>query len=68
METISNNQLDMFEGRLFPEFVQSEKIRLLEERQETLRRGLFRRWNDQEKKIKTLTESLSNVLSILEKE
>ncbi len=67
MESISNKQLDMFEGKLFPEFSQGEKIRILEEKQENLRRGIFRRWNEQEGKIKILSESLSNVLNILEK-
>ena len=57
----------MFEGKLFPEFSQGEKIRILEEKQENLRRGIFRRWNEQEGKIKILSESLSNVLNILEK-
>ena len=68
MEQLAIQQMDMFEGKLFPEFVHGEKIRLLEEKQETLRRGLFRRWNEQEKKIKTLSESLSNILNLLGKE
>ena len=50
MENCKIDQLDLSEGKLFPEFIQAEKIRLLEEKQETLRRGLFRRWNEQEKK------------------
>ncbi len=65
MEALSIEQLDLFEGKLFPEFIQAEKIRVLEEKQETLRRGLFRRWNDQEKKITTLTTQLTQVLDIL---
>ncbi len=68
MSSLLQHQLDMFEGKLFPEFKQSEKIRILEEKQETLRRGLFRRWDEQEKKIQTLSEALSRVITILEKE
>lgn len=65
MENCKIDQLDLFEGKLFPEFIQAEKIRLLEEKQETLRRGLFRRWNEQEKKITTLSIQLTQVLDIL---
>jgi len=65
MEALSIEQMDLFEGKLFPEFIHAEKIRVLEEKQETLRRGLFRRWNEQEKKITTLTTQLTQVLDIL---
>lgn len=68
MAIIFEKQLDMFDGKVFPEFIQGEKIRHLEERQEALRKSLFGRWNEQEKKIKTLSESLATVLGILEKE
>jgi hypothetical protein len=43
-------QMDLFEGKLFPEFIQAEKIRVLEQQQDTLRRGLFKRLKEQEKK------------------
>jgi len=67
MEALSIEQMDLFEGKLFPEFIHAEKIRVLEEKQENLRRGLFKRWNDQEKKINTLTESLEKLVKLLEK-
>lgn len=61
-------QLDLFDGVNFPFFSYNEKIRLIEEKQENLRKGLFRRWDQQEKKIKALSESLNQVLNLLGKE
>jgi len=55
MASLSIEQMDLFEGKLFPEFIHAEKIRALEEQQNNLRRGLFKRWNEQEKKIESLS-------------
>jgi hypothetical protein len=65
MGALLKEQLDLFEGQLFPEFVNSEKIRLLEESQNNLRRGLFKRWSEQEKKIDTLFSQVNSLISIL---
>lgn len=65
MKLIANTKLDFFENKIFPESVQGEKIRLLEEKQEKLRRGLFKRWNTQEQKINALSENIYNILKIL---
>jgi len=65
---LKESQLDMFNTKLFPEFYQAERIRQLEEQQDKLRKGLFRRWNDQEKKIKDIQQNLDNLLSLLETE
>lgn len=66
MASLSIEQMDLFEGKLFPEFIQAEKIRALEQQQNTLRRGLFKRWNEQEKKIQSLSESLEKLVKLLE--
>ena len=55
MASLLSEQMDLFEGMLFPEFIQAEK-----------RRGLFKRWNQQEKKITNLNEQLTKILDILE--
>lgn len=68
MKAVLNNQLDLFEGKISLEVIHGEKIRLLEEKQEKLRKGLFRRWNDQEEKIKEFSKTLSQLLVLLEKE
>lgn len=66
MASLLSEQMDLFEGMLFPEFIQAEKIRVLEEQHHNLRRGLFKRWNQQEKKITNLNEQLTKILDILE--
>ena len=66
MASLLSEQMDLFEGMLFPEFIQAEKIRVLEEQHHSLRRGLFKRWNQQEKKITNLNEQLTKILDILE--
>jgi hypothetical protein len=66
MEKLETQQLDMFDGFISAEFVHGEKIRKLEEQQTNLRKGLFGRWKAQELKIQALSESLSQVLHILE--
>ena len=68
MEQLEIEQLDLFDGFISAEFVQGEKIRKLEEQQNNLRKGIFRRWKEQEGKIQSLSESLSQVLHLLEKE
>lgn len=68
MEQLSIQQLDMFDGPITADFLHGEKIRKLEEQQNNLRKGIFRRWKEQEDKIQSLSESLSQVLALLEKE
>jgi hypothetical protein len=68
MEQAVIQQLDLFDGCLSVEWIHGEKIRKLEDQQNNLRKGLFRRWKEQEGKIQTLSESLSQVLKLLEKE
>lgn len=61
-------QMDLFEGYLSVEWIHGEKIRKLEEQQATLRKGIFRRWKEQEEKIQGLSNSISRVLQLLEQE
>ncbi len=68
MEQVSIQQMDMFDGCITADFVHGEKIRKLEEQQNNLRKGIFRRWKEQEDKIQTLSESLTQVLNLLGKE
>jgi len=68
MEQLEIQQLDLFDGFISAEFVHGEKIRKLEEQQNNLRKGIFRRWKEQEGKIQSLSESLAQVLALLEKE
>lgn len=68
MEQLSLQQMDMFEGCISSEFIHGERIKKLEEQQNNLRRGIFRRWKEQEDKIQSLAQSLSQVLKLLEKE
>lgn len=65
MALISKDQLDMFEEQSFPEFITIQKIMKLEEQQNNLRRGMFKRWNEQEKKIETLSSHLNQLVGIL---
>lgn len=67
MESLSLEQLDLFDGKLFPEFIYAEKIRDIEENQTKLRKSLFGRWSEQEKKINTLTDQVGELLDILSK-
>ena len=55
MEQLEIKQLDLFDGFISAEFVHGEKIRRLEEQQNNLRKGIFRRWKEQEDKIQTLS-------------
>lgn len=59
-------QLDMFEGLLTHESFQLERLLVLEGQQEKLRKGIFQRYGEQEKKIKKLSESVDHLLNILE--
>jgi len=68
MEQLAIQQLDMFDGPITADFLHGEKIRRLEEQQNNLRKGIFRRWKEQEDKIQSLSDSLSQVLALLEKE
>jgi len=68
MEQLSIQQMDMFDGPITADFLHGEKIRRLEEQQNNLRKGIFRRWKEQEDKIQTLSESLTQVLKLLERE
>jgi len=61
-------QMDLFEGPLCVEWIHGEKIRLLEQQQTNLRKGIFRRWKEQEEKIQGLSDSISKVLQLLEQE
>jgi hypothetical protein len=65
---MSSQQLDLFEECLTVEWIHGEKIRKLEEQQTNLRKGIFGRWKEQEKKIQALSEYVSQILNILEKE
>jgi hypothetical protein len=58
-------QLDMFDGILFPESIQFKKIIDLEKRQENLRKGIFKRYGEQNKKIDSLYIILNEMLSII---
>ena len=68
MEKIKLEQMDLFDGALTIEWIHAEKIRKLEEQQSNLRKGLFRRWQEQEEKIQVLSDSISKVLQLLEAE
>jgi len=68
MEKDISNQMDLFEGCVTVEWIHGEKIRKLEEQQSNLRKGLFRRWKEQEEKIQGLSNSISQVLQLLEGE
>lgn len=68
MESTKIEQMDLFEGCLSVEWIHGEKIRKLEEQQNNLRKGIFRRWKEQEEKIQSLTDSFSQVLELLGKE
>lgn len=68
MEQLDAQQTDMFEELVTPDFLHGEKIRKLETQQNNLRRGIFRRWKEQEDKIQKLSASFDQVLSLLEKE
>ena len=59
-------QLDMFEGLMTHESFQLEKLLILERQQENLRKGIFRRYGEQEKKIKQLSESVDHLINLLE--
>ncbi len=69
MEKIQNNQqLDMFEGLMTHESFQLERLLILEGQQDKLRKGIFQRYNEQEKKIKKLSESVDHLINLLETE
>lgn len=59
-------QLDMFSSEFDVEVDTSLRLSKLEEQQEKLRRGLFKRWGEQEKKIKTLHKEFQILTGILE--
>lgn len=60
-------QIDMFEGLLTHESFQLEKLLILEGQQEKLRKGIFRRYGEQEKRIKKLSENVDQLINLLEK-
>jgi len=65
MKTQEYSQMDLFEGLLTPEGVNFEKILVLQEQQDNLRRGLFRRYGDHEKRINEISENMKLLLEIL---
>jgi len=58
-------QEDLFEGFLTHEMIQMQKIKELEDKQDTLRRGLFRRFTEQEKRINSLSENVEHLISLV---
>ncbi len=58
-------QLDMFEHKLSAETLNFEKIVLLEKSHHNLRKGLFRRYGEQENKINEMTVLMKKLLEIL---
>lgn len=57
-------ELDMFPYLL--EKASTERISELEERQEVLRKALFKRWSEQEKKIEQLHKEFQILTGIIE--
>lgn len=65
MATKNYVQVDMFESTVFS--VEKEwKLIELEEKQDKLRKGLFKRWKEQEEKIKKLSNEVRFLAGLLE--
>lgn len=60
-------QLDFLEGKISPTWIQAEKMKILEEQQNKLRKSLFKRWDLQEKKIESLEKSLEELTQLIKK-
>ena len=56
----------MFEGFIAPESEALEKIILLENQQHSLRRGIFKRYAEQESKILEISQLMKQLIEVLE--
>lgn len=59
------NQLDLFAQQSVEKSAEMEMLLHLEEQQDNLRRGLFRRYNEHQERIKTLEGMLMELVQIL---
>lgn len=58
-------QGDLFENTIFP-MEKEWRLMEVEQKQDTLRKGLFKRWREQEEKIKNLSNEIRVLSGILE--
>lgn len=58
-------QMDMFDGLMSPGKIGFERIMRLEQRQENLRRGLFKRFGDHEKKINKISVLMEEIVETI---
>lgn len=62
----SSCQPDMFEGFITPESEALDKIILLENQQHSLRKGIFKRYAEQESKILEISQLMKKLIDVLE--